>query len=77
MLIPPYGGKLVNLVVDGEEREALIRKASSLPSIQLSARSMCDLELMATGAFSPVDRFMAKADYDRVLAEMRLADGTL
>src|SRR3990172_1201431 len=77
MLIPPYGGKLVNLVVDGEEREALIRKASSLPSIQLSARSMCDLELMATGAFSPVDRFMAKADYDRVLAEMQLADGTL
>ncbi len=77
MLIPPYGGKLVNLVVDGEEREALIRKTDSLPSIQLSARSMCDLELMATGAFSPVDRFMAKADYDRVLAEMRLADGTL
>ena len=37
---------------------------------------MCDLELIATGAFSPLDRFMAKADYDRVVEEMRLADGT-
>jgi sulfate adenylyltransferase len=79
VLIPPYGGKLVNLVVTGppEEREALIRKANDLPSIQLSPRSMCDLELLATGAFSPVDTFMAKADYDRVLAEMRLASGAL
>ena len=77
VLIPPYGGKLANLVVEGEERETLIRKANGLSSIQLSPRSMCDLELLATGAFSPVDRFMAKADYDRVLAEMRLANGTL
>jgi sulfate adenylyltransferase len=38
---------------------------------------MCDLELMATGAFSPIDRFMGKADYERVLTEMRMVDGTL
>lgn len=76
-LIAPYGGKLVNLVVDGEERSELIRRASNLPSIQLSPRSLCDLELLATGAFSPVDRFTGKADYDRVLEEMRLADGTI
>jgi len=40
-------------------------------------RNLCDLELIATGAFSPLDRFMGKADYERVLHEMRLADGTL
>jgi sulfate adenylyltransferase len=40
-------------------------------------RSLCDLELLATGAFSPLDRFMGKADYDRVLEEMRLTYGTL
>ena len=76
-VIPPYGGKLINLLVRGEERDEVIRKASHLPSIQLSSRSLCDIELLATGAFSPLDRFMGKADYTRVLEDMRLADGTL
>jgi sulfate adenylyltransferase len=76
-LISPYGGKLVNLVVSGEEREELLAKATKLPSVQISARSLCDLELLATGAFSPLDRFMCQADYERVLTEMRLKDGTL
>jgi sulfate adenylyltransferase len=76
-LIPPYRGQLVHLLVSGEEREALIRKANYLPSVQLSPRSLCDVELLATGAFSPLDGFMGKADYGRVLEEMRLADGTL
>lgn len=76
-VLPPYGGKLIKLLVDGEERAELIRKASHLPSIQLSSRSLCDIELLASGAFSPLDRFMDKADYNRVLEEMRLADGTL
>jgi sulfate adenylyltransferase len=76
-LIAPYGGTLINLIIDGEEYSELIRRASQLPSIQLSPRSLCDLELLATGAFSPLDRFMSKADYIRVLEEMRLANGTL
>ena len=76
-LISPYGGKLVNLVVDDEERVGLIGYASELPSLQLSPRSLCDIELLAVGAFSPLDRFMGKADYTRVVEEMRLADGTL
>jgi sulfate adenylyltransferase len=46
-------------------------------SITLDERGLCDLELLATGAFSPLKSFMGKADYDRVVAEMRLADGTL
>jgi sulfate adenylyltransferase len=77
ILIPPYGGKLVNLMVTSEERQALLEKATKLPSVQISARAMCDLELLATGAFSPLDRFMKKADYERVLTEMRTSDGTL
>ncbi|MDZ4338949.1 MAG: bifunctional sulfate adenylyltransferase/adenylylsulfate kinase, partial [candidate division NC10 bacterium] len=76
-LISPYKGRLVNLVASGEERAQIMERASSLPSIQLSARSLCDLELLATGAFSPLDRFMGKPDYERVVEEMRLADGTL
>lgn len=76
-LITPYGGKLVNLVVDREQRQELLERSSRLPSVQISQRALCDLELMATGAFSPLDRFMRKADYERVLTEMRLTNGVL
>ncbi len=76
-LISPYGGELVNLVVTGEEREALIARAAKLPSIKISMRNLCDLELLATGGFSPLTTFMGKADYESVLHKMRLADGTL
>jgi sulfate adenylyltransferase len=76
-LISPYGGKLVNLVATGAEREELLARASKLPSIKISMRNLCDLELLATGGFSPLNTFMGKADYERVLHEMRLADGTL
>jgi ATP sulfurylase len=47
-LIAPYGGKLVNLVVEGEERARLVEHANTLPSIQLTARSLCDIELLKT-----------------------------
>lgn len=76
-LISPYGGQLVDLVVSGEERQEVIERSKRLPSIKISARSLCDLELLATGAFSPLDRFMGKADYERVLTEMRLQNGVL
>ncbi len=77
-LISPYGGKkLVDLVASGKERDELLVRAAKLPSIKISMRNLCDLELLATGGFSPLDRFMGKADYERVLHEMRLSDGTL
>jgi len=76
-LISPYGGKLVNLIVEGDERQELIEQSRQLPTVQISARAMCDLELLATGAFSPLDRFMGKKDYEHVLTEMRLTSGIL
>jgi sulfate adenylyltransferase len=78
-IIPPYGGggTLVNLVASGDERQELLEKATHLPSLQISARALCDLELLATGAFSPLDRFMGKADYAGVVQEMRLQSGVL
>ena len=76
-VIPPYGGKLVNLVVDEAEKEDLLARAGTYPSLQLSDRNLHDLELLAVGAFSPLDRFMGHEDYQRVLTEMRLEDGTL
>jgi sulfate adenylyltransferase len=74
-LIPPYGGRLVDLTTDAEESAELLSRAGRLPSIQLSERAVCDLELLAVGAFSPLDRFMGKADFERVVGEMRLAGG--
>ena len=76
-LIAPYGENLVNLVVDSEEREELLGRAPRLSSIKITMRNLCDLELLATGGFSPLTTFMGKADYEHVLHEMRLADGTL
>lgn len=76
-LIEPYGGRLTNLLVPGEEREAIISRAAMLPRLQLTQRNICDLELLASGAFSPLKSFLGREDYRRVLEEMRLADGTL
>jgi sulfate adenylyltransferase len=76
-VIPPCGGRLVNLLVPDEAVAELKAYATQLPSLQLSERSMCDLELLATGAFSPLDGFMGRQDHNRVLDEMRLANGHL
>ncbi len=76
-LVPPYGGDLVDLLVPPHEVERLVAHANALPSVRLSERAVCDLELLATGGFSPLDRFMGREDYERVLAEMRLASGPL
>ena len=67
----------VDLLETGEARQALIEIAYKLPSIQISNRSVDDLQLLATGGFAPLDRFMGQQDYKRVMAEMRMADGTL
>ncbi len=45
-LISPYGGKkLVDLVASGKERDELLARAAKLPSIKISMRNLCDLEL--------------------------------
>ena len=76
-LIEPYGGELIDLLVSHEERERMITEATSLPSIQLSRRAVCDLELLTVGGFSPLDGFMREADFESVLGTMRLANGTV
>ncbi len=76
-LITPYGGKLVDLMAPADELDHLKTYAGKLPSIQISERTLCDLELLATGAFSPLDRFMGEQDYQQVLDEMRLSNGAI
>ncbi len=76
-LIAPHGGRLVDLLV-GEERGRELKAASrDWPSLDLTARQLCDLELLLCGGFSPLASFLGQADYESVLSGMRLADGTI
>ena len=74
-LISPHGGKLINREVAGLERERFINAATELPALHLNAREISDLEMIATGAYSPLEGFLNPSDYDSVCANMRLANG--
>lgn len=76
-LAAPHGGTLVNLLVPEREREALIAEAAMLPAVQLSAIHVALLGRIATGAFSPLHRFMGREDFQSVWQSMRLRNGML
>lgn len=76
-LIAPHGGELVNGLVSGPAAAELKRLAGTLPSLDLSPRQLCDLEMLLTGAFSPLTGFLCRADYESVRDNMRLASGVL
>jgi ATP sulfurylase len=71
-LIAPHGGKLVNRIVDAATARSLAEKAASMPTITLSAKQACDLEMIAIGAFSPLEGFVGKADFESICRNMRL-----
>jgi sulfate adenylyltransferase len=76
-LISPHGGTLVNLEASSARMSELREQSVDWPSWDLTERQICDLELLLSGGFSPLDGFLRKGDYDRVCSEMRLTDGTL
>ena len=67
----PLGGTLIDRV-----RAALPGELSGLPALELSERAHADLEMIASGAYSPLSGFLGQADYVSVVERMRLADGT-
>jgi sulfate adenylyltransferase len=73
----PHGGTLVNLTVDDKRATELKKLSVKWPSLDLTQRQICDLELLMNGGFSPLNTFMGKKDYESVCKHMRLADGTL
>ncbi|AUT02612.1 sulfate adenylyltransferase [Nostoc sp. CENA543] len=75
--IAPHGGQLVNRIATPEQKAEFLSKAEFLPRVQLDDRSLSDLEMIAIGGFSPLTGFMNEEDYNRVVAEMRLANGTV
>jgi sulfate adenylyltransferase len=74
-LIKPHGGKLVDREVTGAERERLIQAAADMPALRLTARDISELEMIATGAYSPLDGFLDRSDYHSVCVRMRLTNG--
>jgi len=76
-IVPPHGGHLNPLLLEGEELVQEREKAKSLPTVRLTSRETSDLIMMAIGAFSPLEGFMGKDDYMNVVENMRMVDGTL
>ncbi|MDQ1482686.1 MAG: sulfate adenylyltransferase, partial [Actinomycetota bacterium] len=77
VVVEPHGGSLVNLVVPASRRADITEEALEWPSWRLAARQLCDLELLSSGGFSPLQGFLGSADYHTVCESMRLANGTL
>ncbi|BAZ27910.1 sulfate adenylyltransferase [Cylindrospermum sp. NIES-4074] len=73
--ITPHGGELVNRVATPEQKAEFLSKADFLPQVSLDDRAVSDLEMIAIGGFSPLTGFLNQEDYDRVVTEMRLANG--
>ncbi len=73
--IAPHGGQLINRIASPAQQEEFLSKADHLPRVQLDERAASDLALIAIGGFSPLTGFLEKADYDRVVHEMHLANG--
>lgn len=74
-LMRPHGGTLINRQVTGAERGRLIESAAHMPALRLGAREISDLEMIATGAYSPLEGFLDRSDYSAVVDKMRLANG--
>jgi sulfate adenylyltransferase len=73
--IPAHGGRLINRELAGVERETLLEGAPAMPRIALRPREVSDLEMIANGAFSPLEGFMCEDDYVAVRGNMHLASG--
>ena len=75
--IAPHGGALINRLAPPDQASEIRARARGLPRLTLSLREAADLDLIAVGGMSPLTGFMNRADYERTVREMRLADGTL
>jgi sulfate adenylyltransferase len=74
-VIAPHGGELIDRTVTGDEAAALAEEAAGLPRVRMSDKQTADLDMIASGALSPLTGFMTRADYTGSVEDMHLADG--
>lgn len=74
-LITPYGGTLLPLLAAPERAQAIRQEAREMASLDLDWRQMCQLELLLSGALSPLAGYMNQAEMNAVLSGMKLPDG--
>lgn len=75
--ILPHGGQLISRLVPEAEANRFEEDVKGLPAIRINRRTLSDADLIAIGAFSPLQGFMNEEDYRHVVERMRLADGTV
>ncbi len=73
----PHGGELKNLYLPADEADAEKQAAREYASWDLTERQLCDIELLLNGAFSPLEGFLGKDDFESVVENMRLKSGVL
>lgn len=76
-LIEPHGGVIVNLMLNSELAGEFKAQSRDWPSCDLTARQLCDLEMLMNGGFSPLQGFLTKADYQSVCQNLRLTNGAI
>ena len=76
-MIPAHGGRLIDRIAKGDQREKLVAAVASAPKLTLNEREVSDLEMIGTGAMSPLTGFMNAADLDGVTKNCRLANGVV
>ena len=76
-IIEPHGGKLCELLVGEDIRSQLQKESLTFKSLTLNDRQLCDIEMLLNGGFSPLVGFLGQSDYESVLKNNRLSDGTV
>jgi sulfate adenylyltransferase len=73
----PHGGRLIQRYAEGQERIELLQLSNSLRKLVVNSWTIADMDCIASGAFSPLTGFLTEVDYESVLQDMRLSDGTV
>lgn len=76
-MIAPHGGRLINRIPKGTRRERLLDKAQDLPRITIQQDTIKDLQNIANGAYSPITGFLDQNNFNKVLEDKTLEDGTV
>lgn len=75
-MIPPHGNELVNRILDSERSDEFRSNFDEFPAITLDRDHLFDFSNLARGVYSPLDGFMSRNDFLKVLNDLSLEQGT-